>query len=279
MNNSDPGFLSRRRFVGLCGAATCALPAFGQPANFPTVGSVRVKSVSITGVGPLGAKSRPVIGIVDVKTNGTLCALGLDGGIHFQANVELEALPGSHPASFGALTLVQNTMFHHKRRFKKTECVNSPGWTLDGQYPYLNLRVPCRPGANHIVMQDAPNVFVEQPPYEHVWVEPQDQFRTFVLWEAMPNNQRAIPPSSAPRIVLARVDWMWQGEAINAGASTPGVTCTSTDNINAWGTTGNVGAKITNIAIGRAATMPLATGKPITPVYSPLAVKDAWVTC
>ena len=287
MIGSDWRFPSRRRFVGLCGAGTVAyaLPALGQSANFPTVGSVRVKSVSITGVGPLAAKSKPVIGQVDVgHANGGLCALGLDGGIHFQANVELEALPLSHPASFGALTLVQNTMYHHKRKFSKTECVDSPTWMLDGQYPYLNTRVSCGSGLNQvaaaarIVLQDAPNVVVEQPhPFEHVWVEPQDQFRTFVIWEVTPNNRPAVPPNSAMRIVLARVDWMWQGEAVNAGAGAPGVQCTSGN--EGWGTAGNVGAGITNIAIGRAANILLATGKPIAPVYAPLATKDAWIAC
>ena len=183
------------------------------------------------------------------------------------------------PPGGGWRTLAQNTMYHHKRKFASAECVNSPSWTLDGQYPYLNMRVPCAPGANRILLQDAPNVIVEQPhPFEHVWVEPQDQFRTFVIWEIAPNNKPASAANPPLRVVLARVDWMWQGEAIQIGAATPGVQCTS--GANGWATApGTAGAKSTAIGTGKGRAMPLATGKPIVPVYAPLATKDAWLPC
>lgn len=175
---------------------------------------------------------------VNVSQSSGLCTIGLAAGINITAEVTLAGPPR---LDYGRLGFVQFTRYRHQRSPSSLrpagnyDCTQSGGiWELDGtrgDRSYSGF-FTCAPGPNMIHMADDPNVPVEQSQpkpfaYEDVTVFPWDQFRTWLIWAATDNNR---PPSKInPERwrPLARIDWQWQGEAIN-----PGQTCTSTVNLN-----------------------------------------------
>ena len=121
------------------------------------------------------------------------------GSMRFRAEFVLDAVPGFKPAWFGQVVLLQNVNFKHRRLAAKTglrQCAGSNGmWQLDGKDPYLNHVVPCHAGLNAIDLADEPGVSTEDSttPYETVEVLPDDEFRTYVIWETTDDNRHPSP--------------------------------------------------------------------------------------
>lgn len=293
MKSSRAVTLSRRDFmVALgfgCFGAGLALKTDWASAQipmkislFPTVGKIRVKSVKFP--------SPPTPGTVGVAQDNGVCKLRLDG-VHFTAEVELEALPGTKPSYFGFLALVQNVNFHHHRTPPDvpsgssklhSQCADShQPWELDGQYPYNKIVVPCRVGMTRISLADAPGIPVEHAHYpsEVTEIKPNgaDRFRTYVIWEITDNNQRPTTGNPTKKHVLARVDWGWAGKAGDtAGAAGQ---CTSQLNPpHAWNSTGSPLQPVTHIGPAAVAATPGTLGGG-APVFSPAANQNIWVLC
>jgi hypothetical protein len=242
----------------------------------PTVGRIRVKDVRV----------RPTIGAVGIDYYmSNNCGIEVAGGMHINAEVDLEPAARSKPAYFGVLALLQQLNIHRRRTPAIApgspnlhwDCVNSKApWELDEHYPYNNHTVPCAAGLNKIDLADAPGVLVEPPAFETVEVEPLDRFQTFLIWEVTDNNQTVTRANVAKPHVLARVDWQWHGTAQNT-AGAPGA-CTSKTKppLNIWGLKGPFEAKVTAVVIGKAAGTPIFPGGKGAP---PLATPGAWVRC
>lgn len=261
---------SRRDLLGL-GAGALAAGLIGRrsaiaqpvPATVPalTVGDVNVRGVTVRQIS---------MGLPNVARDNGFCKL-LSGGINFRATIDLVPRAGARPTWWGELMLVQHVQFRHQHTLVTSgqrECASSGGgWNLDGQDPYQNKRTRCGPGPTSIRHADDPGTFTEdarKKAFEEVEVMPLDRFRTYVIWETTDNSRPPSGSNHARRHVVARVDWEWNGVALNPPSSGK-PQCTSKPFApNAWDTQG--AASDFKIFLGKDALAdPLLPGRPIMP--------------
>lgn len=238
-------------------------------AKLPKAGSVRVTSVAVT-VNNAKPPALPPLQ-VGIAPNNNACTLELAGGITIRADVRLDAPPGTQPQNFGKLGFVQFAQYMHQRapagipgaKNAAYACARSSGgWELDGNDPYKPY-VQCQPGANksqcvsRVTMSDDPGVPTEDAAaYDVVTVGPKgqpDRFRTWLVWQETDNNKAETPSNRARRYVLARIDWLWSGKAVQGPA---GATCTSSQHPGiGWGLQASSGG-VTGVLLGAAAGAP-----------------------
>ncbi len=271
--------LSRRDAIGtitFSALAACLLrprAAVGQPplgAPILTVGEVEITRIDF---------AQLMMGTPNLAHDKQFCKM-LSGGIRFRAEAEMRPVPGTHPTWFGRLWLLQNVMFDHERWSSKTGlkwCAGMPGqWQLDGQAPYQNRVVHCRPGVNAIDHADDPGVFTEDSttPYEKVTALPVDLFRTFVVWETTDDSRPPSPTNAAHKHYIGRVDWQWKGVALTGA---PGCDSMPYSPVN-WGL--QDAASDAKGYVGRLALIdPTIAHKVIVPAYQPAAQPEAWKRC
>jgi len=290
---SDPTnsiLVSRREVTRMLGGALAlgavgAGPALAQAGSvLPTIGQVRVANLELvvngTRFSPFQKRKPTLPGLaVVVQPASGACRLEV-ASMTIVAEMTLLALPGPSKPYCGALGLEQFTQYTYQRSPSgltgaggNYACARSSGWELDGggQAQTYNGLLPCKPGPNiakrktfYKKLIDGPGVETEDAnvAYETVWAGPvgtitaPNMFRTWVVWDTTDDSRPPTKTNLPTRHLLARVDWVWQGQAHNTNTGLQSSCPSAVPHQNAgWDATGNMGS-VTAVLFGAAVGAP-----------------------